>query len=503
MAEVVSATRLDASETSPADLDRVLAAADAAADKWAMTPHVARARSLAAVADILDEHADELIDMAARESHLPVARLTGELTRTTFQLRFLGSHVADEKHLRPAIDPADPSWPMGAPRPDLRRTHIPIGVVLNFAASNFPFAFSVAGGDTAAALAAGCPVVVKCHPGHPELSARVAELTTRALRESGAPDGVFATITGVDAGDTALRDPRVRAASFTGSVPGGRALFDIANSRPDPIPFFGELGSINPVFVTAAADTARGADIAKEFIASFTMGVGQFCTSPGLLVVPENSATLAALRDAELPAPAPMLTERIRDGYERAAAALREHRGVDPVAASAAGSGLEAASQILATTVAEALGDPDTLLDECFGPSSVVVTYRDATERDTLARTLPGQLTATVQGENSDIGPELASLTATLARHAGRVLWNQWPTGVSVTDAQNHGGPYPASTSVHWTSVGTAAIDRFLRPIAYQNFPAELLPAELRAGTPGNLDTPHNPDSLDNVAPGA
>ncbi|QTI70255.1 aldehyde dehydrogenase (NADP(+)) [Gordonia polyisoprenivorans] len=476
-------TPAQTTDSTPDQIEARMAAAHGATTAWAATPAAERALALSHVADVLDKRADELIDLAAEETHLTLGRLRGELVRTTFQLRYLGEYVAAGRHLDPVVDHADPDWPMGAPRPDLRRTHLPLGLVLNFAAGNFPFAFSVPGTDTASALAAGCPVVVKIHPGHPRLSMRIAGLMSTALHDAGAPDGVFGTIIGVDAGITALTDPRVRAATFTGSTRGGRALFDIASSRPDPIPFFGELGSVNPVFVTAAADRARGADIAEQYVASFTLGMGQFCTSPGLLIVPDGSATLAALERTTLPDPAPMLTASMRAGFDRAVAEVTALDGVTTLRCIDGDSELTAAVQLHRTTAARVVEAPETLLQECFGPSSVVVTYADPGELTALAAALPGQLTATMHGEDSDID-DVHSLTDVLARKAGRLLWNQWPTGVSVTDAQHHGGPYPASTAIHTTSVGATAIARFLRPITYQNFPARLLPPQVAGELP-------------------
>ncbi len=252
---------------------------------------------------------------AIRETHLGEARLRGELRRTTFQLRLFADVVSDGAYLDVRIDHADPEWPMGAPRPDLRRLLHPIGPVLVFAASNFPFAFSVAGGDTASALAAGCPVVVKAHPGHPELSAATAAVVQRALADAGAPDGVLGLIFGTDAGVAALRAREIKAASFTGSTAGGRALFDIASQRPEPIPFYGELGSVNPVFVTERAAESRAEAIVSEFVASFTLGAGQFCTKPGVLLVPRDSGVVERLAEAELPGAAPLLYPQIQDGY--------------------------------------------------------------------------------------------------------------------------------------------------------------------------------------------
>lgn len=482
--------------TPDEDVDAALAEAAAVATAWSRTTRAARGAVLSAIAGDLDADADRLVHLAMAESHLPEPRLRGELTRTTFQLRYLAGYISSGEYLDARIDTAVDDWPMGAPRPDLRRTHVPIGPVLVFAASNFPFAFSVVGGDTASALAAGCPVVVKTHPGHPQLSAAVAEVAHRAAVSAGMPAGALATIAGRDAGVRALRDPRTKAAAFTGSIPGGRALFDIASARPEPIPFYGELGSVNPVFVTEAADHARGDDIAAAHVASFTLGAGQFCTSPGLLIVPSASRTLDALSRAELPAPMQMLTDDIAGGFERTAQTLASHEAVEVIAGSSEG----VSPRVLRTTAAAVIDNPDTLLEECFGPLSLVVTYDTVEEMLALARALPGQLTCTVHGEDSDIGTATDGLVEILTTRAGRLLWNQWPTGVSVTGAQQHGGPYPATTAPQWTSVGTASVLRFVRPVAFQGFPDGLLPDELRQDTahsvPQRIDDGSSADGL-------
>ncbi|MFC3455085.1 aldehyde dehydrogenase (NADP(+)) [Amycolatopsis speibonae] len=473
--------------TDPATLEQILAAAaDAAGTAAAATP-AQRAGWLNAAADALDAAADELITLANQETHLPAApRLQGELKRTTFQLRLFGEVLADGSFLGATVDHADAAWPMG-PRPDIRRLLTPIGPVLVFAASNFPFAFSVAGGDTASALAAGCPVVLKAHSGHPELSARTGEVLREALVEAGAPDGIFAVIYGQQNGVTALKDPRIQAASFTGSVPGGRALFDIATSRPSPIPFYGELGSVNPVVVTPSAIEARGEAIAKAYAGSFTLGAGQFCTKPGLLFLPEGHGLEDTLREAVAAIPAqPMLNERIAAGFADGLAKLSEVDGVEVLSASGGAEGISHGATLLATTAKGFLSDADTVREECFGPASLIVTYTDQDELISLLGVMEPGLTATIQGEESDVDwirPVLPSLT----RVAGRLLWNDWPTGVTVTWAQEHGGPYPATTAPTSTSVGTAAIERFLRPIAWQGFPDALLPEPLQENNPWDL----------------
>lgn len=462
--------------TDPAELERILASADRAAGELRRAARSVRAGYLRAIADALDAAANALVPIAQRETHLPEGRLRGELQRTTFQLRLFAETVIEGRYLDARVDHADGDWPMGAPRPDLRRTRIPLGAVVVFSASNFPFAFSVAGGDTASAIAAGCPVIVKAHSGHLELSRATAEVVSEALSAADAPQGVFAIVFGTEAGRALVQDRRVKAAGFTGSIPGGRALFDLAQSRHDPIPFYGELGSNNPVFVTAAADQARGGEIAKELIASFTLGAGQFCTKPGTVFVPRGSKMLEALRRAVLPGGAPMLNERIREGYVGSVQGLQQS-GAAVVNAGADPLGEFPSPTVHLVSAAEVLASPATLLEECFGPSTLVIETDSDADYVELAVAFEGQLTASIHAEE---GERLDALVDALAVKAGRVLWNQWPTGVSVTYAQQHGGPYPASTASGSTSVGTAAIERFLRPVAFQGFPQTHLPDELR-----------------------
>ncbi len=462
--------------TTAEALEEVLAHAHQAFPGWSRTTPEERAAALGAVADALDAAADELVPLAIAETHLSEGRLRGELTRTTFQLRLFAEVVTARGYLDARIDHADPAWPMGA-RPDTRRIGIPIGPVLVFAASNFPFAFSVAGGDTASALAAGCPVVLKAHPGHPGLSRRTGEIVAGALAGAGAPAGTFAVVAGVEAGITALNDARIKAGAFTGSIAGGRALFDIAQRRADPIPFYGELGSVNPVFVTRAAAARRPEEIVAGFVGSFTVGSGQFCTKPGVFLVPADSGLPELLEQAAYPAPQPMLNDRIASGYVQHLQTVAGHAGVTALHGDASAPGEPPAPTLLRTTAAELLADPAGLVTEVFGPASLVATYDSEADLLAVAEAIQGQLTATVVGEDDDtIAPDLVWA---LSQRAGRILWNQWPTGLSVTYAQQHGGPYPATTASATTSVGTAAISRFIRPVAYQNLPAHLLPAEL------------------------
>ena len=468
-------------ETDPTVVPELVAAATGAGAVWAATTRQDRAAVLDAVADALDAAGDQLVPLGVEDSHLPEGRLRGELQRTTFQLRLFGEVLRDGGYLDVRVDHPDAGWPMGAPRPDLRRTMVPLGPVVVFAAGNFPFAFSVAGNDMASALAAGCPVLLKAHPGHLRLSLATAEVVLRALADAGAPEGLFTLVVGDEAGRAALTDPGVAAAGFTGSTGGGRALFDLAVARPTPIPFFGELGSVNPVFVTRAAAEARGAEIAKEAVASFTLGAGQFCTKPGVLVVPDGSPLLDALRSADLPGPAPMLSERMVEGHNRVRHELEEVAGVEVLAQGTDAEDGTPAPTILRTDVATLLADVEELFRECFGPTVLVATYDGEADLVALAQAIEGQLTASVFGEESD-AEGVRDLVTVLANRAGRLLWNAWPTGVSVTYAQEHGGPYPATTAPGTTSVGTGAITRFLRPVAYQGFPEGLLPGELVDG---------------------
>jgi NADP-dependent aldehyde dehydrogenase len=429
-----------------------------------------RAEWLEAAADALDAAAGELIPLAAEETHLPVPRLTGELKRTTFQARLFAGGVRSGELLPSRIDPADPAWGMG-PRPDLRRTVVPIGPVLVFAASNFPFAFSVFGGDTVSALAAGCPVVVKAHPGHPRLSRRTAELVSKVL-----PAGAFGLIEGVDASLEALRDPRIKAVGFTGSTKGGRALFDIAVSRPDPIPFYGELGSVNPVVVTPAAWAERGAALAEGWVGSLTLGAGQFCTNPGVVLVPDAAAFLSAV---DLPQSGRMLTPGIEEGFTDAVRQVQSHPGVSVAAAGPVNEqGVHAS--VLSVAAADVLAAPEVLGIEMFGPAGLVVGYSSEQELTEVLEAMPGQLTATIQGHSSGDDPVAVSVADVLTDTAGRIVWNDWPTGVTVSGAQQHGGPWPATTAPTSTSVGLAAISRWQRPVAFQGAPASVLPAELR-----------------------
>lgn len=465
-------------------LRQLLADAVGAARPWGDASPSQRAGAIRAVADALDAAVDELVPLADEESHLGTGRLTGELGRTTFQLRLFAEVLDDGGYLDATLDSPDPDWPPG-PRADLRRMLTPLGPVVVFAASNFPFAFSVAGGDTASALAAGCPVLLKAHPGHLRLSLRTAEIVGAALAAAGAPQGTFAAFTGDANGRAVLGDPRITAGAFTGSLAGGRALFDIACARPAPIPFYGELGSLNPVFVTPDALAARRDAILAGYIGSVTLGAGQFCTKPGLLAVPEGSGVADDLA-AALPAvsAAPLLNDRIAARHAEVREQLATRAGVQ-VLVPGGGPDTSPAPALLSVSAEQLLADGDRLLVECFGPTSLVVGYRDLDQLLAVADTLDGQLTATVHAEGTE--PGLGELLRRLQDRVGRLVWNGWPTGVAVSWAMQHGGPYPATTAPTTTSVGTAAITRFLRPVTYQSVPDALLPPTLKDGNPLRL----------------
>lgn len=477
-------------EATAQEVDAAVRAAHAA--RGALADRAVRSAFLRSAAAGLDAAKDGLVETADAETALGPVRLTGELARTTYQLRAFADMVDEGAFLDVIIDhPDDTATP---PVPDLRRYKVPLGVVAVYSASNFPFAFSVAGGDTASALAAGCPVVVKAHPDHPALSELVAVVLRRAAAEHGVPEGVVGLVHGFEAGVELIRHPLVAAAGFTGSVRGGRALFDAAAARPVPIPFHGELGSLNPVVVTEAAAAERAEAIGAGLAGSMTLGVGQFCVKPGLVLVPSGAAgdgLVKALADAVGGTGAGVLLDhRMRDNFVAGVAERAGLPEVDaPVAPGAGGEHTVSAGFL--TVPAGRLareGAHDLLLEECFGPVTVVARYEDEGEATAVLSRLPGNLTATVHlsGEEAAGGGRGAEILAELTPLAGRVLVNGWPTGVAVAPAQHHGGPYPATTSTS-TSVGGTAVERWLRPVVYQNAPEALLPKELRDDNPLGL----------------
>ena len=467
--------------TGTVDLvNRACEAAEDAFGAYAATSREDRARFLEAIADGIEARAEAITAIGTAETGLPEARLQGERGRTTGQLRLFADHIRKGDYLDRRVDTALPDR-QPLPRPDLRLMQRPIGPVAVFGASNFPLAFSTAGGDTASALAAGCPVVVKGHPAHPGTGEIVAEAIHAAIQSTGMPAGVFSFIHGDShaVGAALVQHPLIKAVGFTGSLRGGRALFDLCAARPEPIPFFGELGSINPGFVLPQALASRGAKLAEGWAGSLTMGAGQFCTNPGLIVMPKGvlaDAFAKAAGDAlSKVGPQVMLSDGIAEAYRTGA---NRAAGVATPIFEAQAEGRNALPSIYKTSAEEFLRD-HTLAEEVFGPLGVIVTVSGEDQMLDVAEAMEGQLTATLHLDDGDM--DMAHrLMPVLERKAGRILANGWPTGVEVADAMVHGGPYPASTNFGVTSVGTMAIRRFLRPVSYQNIPEALLPEDLR-----------------------
>lgn len=479
-----------AQETTQAEVDRLAAAALIAAPGLEALGRTGRAALLRALADALEARRDDVVAVADRESGLGPTRLNGELTRTCYQLRLFGEVLDEGSYLEAAIDHAG-ATPMG-PRPDLRRMLVPIGPVAVFGASNFPLAFSVPGGDTASALAAGSPVIVKAHGSHPATSQLVFDVLVEAARAVGAPEGTLGIVHGVQAGADLVAHPAIRAVGFTGSVNGGKALLALIEQRPDPIPFFGELSSLNPLVVTPLAAAERGATIGTELVGSFTLGAGQFCTKPGLAFVPsgpQGDAVVDAMAEAVRgAAPQTLLNEGIAGSFGRISSSLAELPGVSTVAhgGEPQGPGFSATPLLLTTSAAEL---PHEVTEECFGPVAVVARYEDEKALFAALDAMPSSLTATVLRGEGEIELPLA-VSQELRTRAGRLVYDAYPTGVAVSWAQHHGGPWPSTNSQH-TSVGTSAIRRFLRPVTWQGAPQEVLPEELTEdfqGIPRRID---------------
>ncbi len=472
-------------EMTDAEVAAAVQAAAAALPEWAGLGGQERARALEAVAGALDARAGELVPLADEETALGETRLTGEVARATGQLRLFAGVLRDGGYADAVASPP------GGGIAEIRRISHPVGPVAVFAASNFPFAFSVAGGDTASALAAGCPVVVKAHEGHPGTSVLTAQIVTEALDRAGAPPGVFGLVHGFEAGVRLLTHPAISAAGFTGSTRAGLELARICAEREVPIPFYGELGAVNPVVVLPGAAASHGEQIASGYAGSLTLGAGQFCTNPGLLFVPADDMALsAAVADAVgATSGAPMLSERICKGYEASLAEIEAHPAVTAVAAGTTGEGPWAATpRLFSTSLTEFAADIPVLSRERFGPAGLMITYPSVDDLLPVLATLGGNLVGSVHGDAGSAADVAAArqVVAVFERTVGRVLWNGWPTGVAVNAAQHHGGPWPATTVPAYTSVGSAAIRRWLVPVAYQNLPAELLPPGLAGlGVPG------------------
>lgn len=461
---------------TPELVDAACQAAEQAFASFSQLSRATRADFLNAIADEIEARGPEITEIGYSETGLPAARLEGERSRTVGQLRLFATHILDPDHFDARHDRAIPDC-AHLPRPDLRMVQRPIGPVAVFGASNFPLAFSTAGGDTTSALAAGCSVVVKGHPGHPGTSEIIADAIHAARGRMNLHPGVFSLIHdgGHAMGAALVQHPLITAVGFTGSLAGGRALFDLCAARPTPIPFFGELGSVNPIFVMPGALSARADELAQSWAASLTLGAGQFCTNPGLVFLPAGAdadrfvaAATEALAES---APQLMLSDGIAKAYEAGRAQVAGTAGVDqPVRGD-----IEArsASPSLFVTDATTFRDTPHLSHEVFGPMGIIVMVDTAEDFTALAASLEGQLTATIQMDAPDTDA-VRALTPILERKAGRILFNGLPTGVDVADGMVHGGPYPASTNFGATSVGTLAIRRFLRPVCYQDLPSQL-----------------------------
>ena len=467
-----------------AQVEEACALAGAAFDAYRATSDQERADFLDLIAAQILALGDELVARAMAETGLPRVRLEGERGRTMNQLKLFAELLREGSWQDARIDTALPA--RTPPRPDLRLRFVGVGPVAVFGASNFPLAFSVAGGDTAAALAAGCPVVVKAHSAHPGTSELVGRAVVQAVRESGLPAGVFALLTGSGhgIGDTLVRHPAIQAVGFTGSRSGGTALMAAAAARPQPIPVYAEMSSINPVVLLPGALAKRGADIATGFAASLAMGVGQFCTNPGLVLGiagPDFDRFALAAAEALKPVPAAtMLTPGIASAYQRGEQQLAGQPQVDSLLRSTS-TGCQGAPSLFKTTAAAFLSN-HAMSSEIFGPASLLIACKDLADLLAVIEGLEGQLTATLQLQDDDESDIAAArfLLPALERKVGRILANGYPTGVEVSTAMVHGGPFPATSDGRSSSVGTAAIQRFLRPVCYQNLPRALLPAVLR-----------------------
>lgn len=466
---------------TPAHVDAAVQGAEAAYPSYSALSREARAAFLDKIADEIEARGAEITAIGTSETGLPAARLEGERGRTTGQLRLFANHIRKGEYLDRRFDAAQPDR-APAPRPEIRMMQVPVGPVAVFGASNFPLAFSTAGGDTASALAAGCPVVVKGHSAHPGTGEIVAQAIDAAIKALGLHPGVFSLVQGGkrDVGEALVQHPLIKAVGFTGSLGGGRALFDLCARRPEPIPFFGELGSVNPMFLLPAAIAARGEALAAGWAGSLTMGAGQFCTNPGIAVVidgPEARVFIDAAKAGLAKVGAQtMLTDGIAQAYRAGRDRVAASAGVQEVLTSVCDM-RQATPYLFEVSGADWLAN-HALGEEVFGPLGLVVRVANFAEMQAVAGALQGQLTCTLHIDPADYA-DARVLLPVLERKAGRILANGFPTGVEVVDAQVHGGPYPASTNFGATSVGTLSIRRWLRPVAFQNLPAELFPADL------------------------
>jgi alpha-ketoglutaric semialdehyde dehydrogenase len=474
--------------STTADVDAAAQLAGKAFAEYSCWPAARRAELLRRIAELMEVNAAAIVERGILETGLPAARLQGELARTCFQLRFYGEAFVSGLCVGARIDHADPSR-KPLPKPDVRSLLRPLGPVVVFSATNFPLAYSVAGGDVAAALAAGCPVIIKPNQGHLGTSEIVAKLVLQAAQEAGAPEGVFSMIYGAgrEVGITLVKHPLIKAVGFTGSVAGGRALMDAAAARPEPIPVYAEMGSINPVFLLRGALEQKAEEIATGLHGSVTLGVGQFCTNPGLVFVESGDGAKLFLQKLEtLIAATPigtMLTQDLCSSYRAGVEKFTAAAGVRRAASVATGAGKAEAGAAMFIASAETFLANHDLMAEVFGPATLVVECSSRAQMLEAAKRIEGQLTATIHALPYELAAN-ADLVAVLETKAGRLVCNGFPTGVEVCHAMTHGGPYPSTSDGRSTSVGTRAAERFLRPVSYQNFPDAALPMELQEGNP-------------------
>ncbi|OGT50369.1 MAG: 2,5-dioxovalerate dehydrogenase [Gammaproteobacteria bacterium RIFCSPHIGHO2_12_FULL_38_11] len=477
-------------KSSAADIDHALTLATKAFEIYRQKSSQEIAMFIQCIADEIKALGDDFIARASDETGLPKPRIQGEKERTINQLIMFSRLVEEGSWVNASIDQADPNR-LPIPKPDLRRMFVPIGPVVVFGASNFPLAYSVAGGDTASAFAAGNPVIVKAHQSHPGTSEYVASAIIRAIKKCNMPDGLFSMLheAGTETGMGLVKHPATKAVGFTGSLRGGRALFDAAASRPDPIPVYAEMGSLNPVFLLPHALAERGEKIAEAFHQSVTLGVGQFCTNPGIVFGLDGKALQdfshnVAKRISETE-PGTMLNRGIQQAFAQGIQAVSNYSGVTKLASmqDQADDKKTQGGATLFTTNAKTFLENEAIKKEIFGPCSIIVSCESKARLIDLAHSLEGHLAASVHGTKKDF-EEYADLLSVLRTKVGRIIMNGFSTSIEVCASIVHGGPYPATTSAHMTSVGTLAIERFVRPICFQNFPQEMLPDQLRDENP-------------------
>ncbi len=470
------------------DVNAALQEAQIAFLSYKNFPGKKKAEFLRAIADEIEALGQELVSTAMRETNLAEARIINERGRTTSHCRMFADLVEEGSWVDARVDTALPNR-MPAPKPDIRKMLVPMGPVIVFGASNFPLAYSTAGGDTASALAAGCPVIVKAHPAHAETSELVASAIRKAIEKTGMPQGVFQHLhgAGFQVGQAMVKHPLTKAVGFTGSLAGGKALFDMANQRPEPIPVFAEMSSINPVILLPETLFKDAEKIAANIAGSVTLGVGQFCTNPGLIIAVEGEGLnkfVKALSAEFLKAmPGTMLHQGIADNYSKKLSQVLEQKGVNTEGASPAEGTASQGKPWVASVSAQDFMKNPALAEEVFGPFSLIVRCKNSEELHAVVNRSHGQLTSSIMGDEAEI-TNYSSLLNTLIEKAGRLIINGVPTGVEVCPSMQHGGPFPATTDSRFSAVGTDAIKRFSRPVAFQNFPDSLLPNELKEANP-------------------